>query len=42
MAADVDRALRQVIRAEGALSEDAASSFVFRLTAEGRYRRDDY
>ena len=42
MAADVDRALRQVVRDHGAMAEDAASSYVARLASEGRYRRDVY
>ncbi len=42
MAADVDRALREVIRAHGGLSEDAAAASVARLASEGRYKRDVY
>ena len=42
MAADVDRALRAVIRSEGAMGEDAASAYVGQLAKEGRYRRDVY
>jgi sulfite reductase (NADPH) flavoprotein alpha-component len=42
MAADVDRALREVIRVQGATTEDAAKAYVARLSTEGRYRRDVY
>ncbi len=42
MAVDVDRALHQVIRDHGNLGEDAAKSYVARLSAEGRYCRDVY
>ena len=42
MAADVDRALREVVRAHGSMDEQAASAYVSRLSAEGRYRRDVY
>jgi sulfite reductase (NADPH) flavoprotein alpha-component len=42
MAADVDRALREVIRAQGSMGEEAASTYVARLSSEGRYRRDVY
>ena len=42
MAADVDRALREVVRVHGAMGEDAASAYVAQLTKDGRYRRDVY
>src|SRR5262249_2190095 len=42
MAADVDRALREVIRVCGELGEAEAASYVARLGSEGRYRRDVY
>ena len=42
MAADVDRALRQVIRTHGHRTEEAASAYVAKLAADGRYRRDVY
>ena len=42
MAADVDRALRQVIRTHGATTEEAASAYVVKLAGDGRYRRDVY
>ena len=42
MAADVDRALRQVVKAHGGMAEDAASAYVARLSTDGRYRRDVY
>ena len=42
MAADVDKALREVIRSQGAMSEEAASNYVAQLSTSGRYRRDVY
>lgn len=42
MAADVDRALRELVRDHGKMTEDAAKSYVSTLTAAGRYRRDVY
>ncbi len=42
MAADVDRALREVIRVHGGLSEEEAAASVSRLASEGRYKRDVY
>jgi sulfite reductase (NADPH) flavoprotein alpha-component len=42
MAADVDRALRAVVRTHGAMAEDQATAYVARLASEGRYRRDVY
>jgi len=42
MAADVDRALREVVRVHGGMAEDEASAYVARLASEGRYRRDVY
>jgi sulfite reductase (NADPH) flavoprotein alpha-component len=42
MAADVDRALREVIRSQGAMSEESAAAYVAKLTSNGRYRRDVY
>ncbi len=42
MAADVDRALRRVVRDHGAMDDDAASAYIAKLAADGRYRRDVY
>ncbi len=42
MAADVDRALREVVRDHGQMSEDEAKAYVVRLASEGRYKRDVY
>ena len=42
MAADVDRALRDVIRDHGRVSDDDAKAYVGRLSAEKRYSRDVY
>lgn len=42
MAPDVDRALREVIRVHGAMDDEGAASYLSRLTAAGRYRRDVY
>ena len=42
MAADVDRALREVVRDHGRSSDDGAKAYVARLASEGRYRRDVY
>jgi hypothetical protein len=39
MAADVDRALRQVVRIFGRRHEAAAGAYVAQLASEGRYRR---
>ena len=42
MAADVDRALREVICEAGGLTPDAANEYVQTMAAEGRYARDVY
>jgi sulfite reductase (NADPH) flavoprotein alpha-component len=42
MAADVDRALREVVRVHGRLDADDAKAYLARLTSETRYRRDVY
>ena len=42
MAADVDRALREVVRDHGRLNDDDAKAYVGRLSAEKRYSRDVY
>jgi sulfite reductase (NADPH) flavoprotein alpha-component len=42
MAADVDRALRAIVRDHGRVSEEAAASYVEGLVAAGRYCRDVY
>src|SRR5205823_4945870 len=42
MAADVDRALREVVRRHGRMSDDSAAAYVASLTSSGRYRRDVY
>jgi sulfite reductase (NADPH) flavoprotein alpha-component len=42
MAADVDRALREIVRHHGRMSEEAAAAYVKALTTSGRYRRDVY
>jgi sulfite reductase (NADPH) flavoprotein alpha-component len=42
MAADVDRALRQVVKAHGAMTDEAATAYVAKLSTDGRYRRDVY
>lgn len=42
MAADVDRALRDVVRTHGVMSEQDAAKYVTALTSAGRYRRDVY
>ena len=42
MAADVDRALREVVASEGGMSAEAAGEYVARLSAAGRYGRDVY
>jgi sulfite reductase (NADPH) flavoprotein alpha-component len=42
MAADVDRALREVIARHGARSPEAASAYVADLTRAGRYKKDVY
>jgi sulfite reductase (NADPH) flavoprotein alpha-component len=42
MAADVDRALREVVQVYGRLDAEAAKAYVAQLTSEKRYRRDVY
>jgi sulfite reductase (NADPH) flavoprotein alpha-component len=42
MAADVDRALRQVVATQGGMTDDAARTYVADLAAAGRYRKDVY
>lgn len=42
MAADVDRALREVVQAHGRLNADAAKAYIARLSSEKRYRKDVY
>ncbi len=42
MAADVDRALREVVRDHGRMTDDQAKAYMTRLTASGRYKRDVY
>lgn len=42
MAADVDRAIHEVVAEAGRLSEDAAAAYVDALIREYRYRRDVY
>lgn len=42
MAADVDRAIHEVVAEAGSLSEDAAAAYVDALVRERRYRRDVY
>ncbi len=42
MAADVDRALHEVVAGQGRLSPDEAKGYVAKLTAAGRYKRDVY
>ncbi|MGC5034972.1 molybdopterin-dependent oxidoreductase [Streptomyces sp. DT190] len=42
MAKDVDRALRDVVRAHGGLSETEAAAYVKQLAADKRYVRDVY
>ncbi|HEX6987497.1 MAG TPA: sulfite reductase subunit alpha, partial [Planctomycetaceae bacterium] len=42
MAADVDRALHEVVASQGNLSLAAAKEYVAKLASEGRYKRDVY
>ena len=42
MAKDVDKALREVVRQHGGLSEDAARSYVQQMASDKRYVRDVY
>jgi sulfite reductase (NADPH) flavoprotein alpha-component len=42
MAADVDRALHQIVAEEGGMPTDAAKAFVDAMRRDGRYRRDVY
>ena len=42
MAADVDKALHDVIAKEGGLSEDDAAAYVKQLKSDKRYLRDVY
>jgi len=42
MAADVDQAIREVIRTQGALSPESAGSYLAMLSSSGRYARDVY
>ena len=42
MAADVDRALREVVRDHGSMTDNQAKAYVARLASEGRYKRDVY
>ncbi len=42
MAADVDRALREVIRREGDMTEESARAYLAKLASSGRYLRDVY
>lgn len=42
MAKDVDRALHDVVRKQGDMSEDDANAFVTKMSKEGRYVRDVY
>lgn len=42
MAADVDRALRTVIREHGRMTEAEAGAYLAAMASEGRYRRDVY
>jgi sulfite reductase alpha subunit-like flavoprotein len=42
MAKDVDRTLRGIITTHGGLSEQAADTYVKRLSADKRYVRDVY
>jgi sulfite reductase alpha subunit-like flavoprotein len=42
MAADVDRALREIVATHGRLDPEAADDYVRRLTADRRYLRDVY
>ena len=42
MAADVDRALCDVVASQGGKSGEGAKAYVARLASEGRYKRDVY
>lgn len=42
MAADVDRALHEIVGAEGVMDESAAKAFIQEMVAGGRYVRDVY
>ena len=42
MAADVDAALKQVIREQGGKTEAEAAAYVAEMTKVGRYQRDVY
>lgn len=42
MAADVDRALHDIVAAEGGKSPDEAAAYVAQMKADKRYRRDVY
>ncbi|MGE5408879.1 MAG: sulfite reductase subunit alpha [Syntrophothermus sp.] len=42
MAADVDRALREVVRVHGRIGEEQAAAYVAGLASSGRYCRDVY
>lgn len=42
MAADVDRAIREVVQVHGRLDADTAKAYVCRLASEKRYRKDVY
>ena len=42
MAADVDRALHEIIASEGGLSAEQAAAYVEALRQSKRYRRDVY
>lgn len=42
MAADVDRALHEVVASQGRISPEAVKGYVAKLTAAGRYKRDVY
>ncbi|HMB06752.1 MAG TPA: sulfite reductase subunit alpha [Isosphaeraceae bacterium] len=42
MAADVDRALREVVRVHGRMSEEQAAAYIAALASSGRYCRDVY
>ena len=42
MAADVDRALTEIVAAQGSMDAQAARAYVAGLTKSGRYQRDVY
>jgi sulfite reductase (NADPH) flavoprotein alpha-component len=42
MASDVDKALRQIIVAEGGMSAAHADKYVSEMVRSGRYQRDVY